>query len=342
MRFHLFVTAAVLTSLSAGALVSCSLSGSASPPAKSLAAAGTRSTTSLLDVAAARNLPTDVASRLPLSSTPMRVRPDTSGAPKLLAVADFGTLAVEILNSSYHLKTTISSGLSEPVSDWYDTAGNLYVADVHNGIVEYAPGATSPTYVYSNGTADAIEATTDEAQHVYASNHNLSNGGYITEYAHRSNTVLHQCTVGNGAGLQGIAVDEKGDVFASVDTTGGPGFVEFKRGLSGCKQTVLGAIVSNTGGMQLDNKNDLVECDQTAHTVDIVAPPYKKVTSTITGFADPYNVALNKNNTLVFVADPQNRDVVVDNYPSGTNVTTLGSSNGLNDPAGPAVNPVER
>jgi hypothetical protein len=65
------------------------------------------------------------------------------------------------------------------------------------------------------------------------------------------------------------------------------------------------------------------------------------VTSSITGFFDPFHVALNKTNTLVFVADQANFDVVVDNYPSGSNVTTLGSANGISQPYGVATNPYQ-
>ena len=42
---------------------------------------------------------------------------------------------------------------------------------------------------------------------------------------------------------------------------------------------------------------------------------------------------------FAFVADPANANVQVDLYPSGTPFMTLGSSNGLSDPASAATNP---
>ena len=43
----------------------------------------------------------------------------------------------------------------------------------------------------------------------------------------------------------------------------------------------------------------------------------------------------------MFVADLSAADVVVDKYPSGTLVTTLGSANGLSVPSGVATFPYQ-
>jgi len=69
--------------------------------------------------------------------------------------------------------------------------------------------------------------------------------------------------------------------------------------------------------------------------VDVVAPPYSSVTGTLgSGFQSPFEVAINKSNKQAYVADAARDEVQVLHYPSGTNITTLGSSDGLREPAG--------
>jgi hypothetical protein len=256
---------------------------------------------------------------------------------KQLAVSDLGTDGVEILNKGGTETGTISNGLSGPDGDWYDTKSNLYVADYKSvDVQEYAPKATKPTFTYSAKLIDPVGVTTDKKGDVFVAD--LDDGGSsgtITEYAPMSNTGAHQCLVGGAA--EGVAVDKKGDVFASYNGATGGALVEFKGGLKGCTGTTLGASLNYAGGLVLDKKSDLVVCDQSPPAIDIIKPPYSSVSSTITGFTDPFHVALNAKNTLVFVADPSAANVVVDKYPTGSSYTTLGSSNGLSDPAGVAT-----
>jgi hypothetical protein len=264
------------------------------------------------------------------------VRPDVD-APTRLAVSDFGTGAVEVLNHRYLLRNTITDGLNGPDGDWYDQAGNLYVANYSGPYVqEYAPGGSSPSFTYSNGLGDPINVATDESGDVYVVDYNFGGTGFVNEYAQGSNTAMLSCSVAGAP--EGIAVAESGAIFLSYNTSaGGANIAEFRHGLSGCHSRVLGAALNFAGGLQIDNHKNLVACDQTAGAIDIIAPPYNSVTSSITGFVDPFHVVLNKKNTVMFVADVANANVVVDNYPSGSTITTLGSANGLSDPAGVAA-----
>ena len=265
------------------------------------------------------------------------VRPD-AGAPHFLAVSDFGTGAVEILNHAYNLHQTITSGLNGPDGDWYDQAGNLYVAN-YNGpyVQEYAPGGSSPSVTYSTGLGDPINVTTDESSNVYVVDYNFGGAGFVNEYTQGLNQVSHTCSLPGAP--EGIAVGETGAVFVSYNNGSTANIVEYRHGLTGCHAHLLGVGLNFAGGMQIDNHKNLVACDQTAGAIDIIAPPYSSVTSSITGYTDPFHVALNKGNSLMFVADVGAAVVYVQNYPSGSLVTTLGSSNGLVDPAGIATFP---
>jgi hypothetical protein len=256
---------------------------------------------------------------------------------KELAVADLGTGGVEILNKSGAETRSISNGLRGPDGDWYDKKGNLYVADYKNvDVQEYAPKATKPAFTYSAKLIDPVAVTTDRKGDVFVAD--LDDGGSsgtITEYAPMSNKIANQCLVGGSA--EGVAVDKTGDVFASYNTPSAGALVEFKGGLKGCSGTQLAAPLNYAGGLILDKKNDLVACDQSPEAVDIIKPPYSSVSSTITGFVDPFHVALTAKDALLFVADPAAADVVVVKYPTGSSYATLGSSNGLSDPYGVAT-----
>jgi hypothetical protein len=253
-----------------------------------------------------------------------------------LYVADPGKNAVEILaNGTYKNVGSISNGISGPIANFLDKKGNLYVANANfsaPNIREYAPGATSPSFTYTAGMTDPVGVSVDGAGNVYETDHY---GGFVNEYAQGTNAVLNSCTLANPVG---VAVDASGDVFVDVDNTNGTNIIEFfgltKRGHPPrCQFTTFGVTLHFGGGMVLDNNNDLVVCDQTLESVDIIDPPYSSVTRTLGGYyIDPYDVTLNKSNTLAFVADVGLDEVFVYDYKTNTLVTTLGSGNGLASP----------
>ncbi len=281
-----------------------------------------------------------LAYRGPQMPTP--VGPDIASGVKDLAVSDFGSGAVEVLDVDYEVTTTITNGLSGPDGDWYDTKGSLYVANYAGiDVQQYKKGGTSPTFTYNAGVGDPVGVTTDSKGNVYVADYNFGSGGFVVEYKQKSNTVLHTCNPGLGGG-EGVAVDKKGDVFFYVNASGsGSGeFVEYKGGLTGCSGTVLtpGAI-GFAGGVVMDTKGDLVACDQNGSgtgLLDIIKPPYTSISSTIPASL-PFHDALNKKNNVVFAASVNNANVQVFTYPAGASVTTLGSGNGLSDPAGVAA-----
>ena len=64
--------------------------------------------------------------------------------------------------------------------------------------------------------------------------------------------------------------------------------------------------------------------------MDIIAPPYKSITGTLgSGWTNPYFVSIDKEGTEAYVGDVGAADVQILSYPSGINVETLGSANGL-------------
>ena len=264
------------------------------------------------------------------------------GALKELAVADLGggtiLSRVELLDKTYEFVGTITDGIDGATGDWYDTRGRLYVGNYAVPMVqEYAKGKTVPSFTYSSGLERPYSVATDAAGNVYvADEYNPSgSGGGVLEYAQGSNAPLAQCL--NGLNDTGIALDKNGDVFVS----GANGtLLEYAGGLGGCNPKTLGVTLPGGGGLQIDKKGNLVAC--AVHVVDVVPPPYKSISLRISGFAAAAHDALNKDESLLFVADPANYNVQVLAYPSGSLVTTLDNSNGLVDPVGVAVYPATK
>jgi hypothetical protein len=155
--------------------------------------------------------------------------------------------------------------------------------------------------------------------------------GPVNEYKQGSNTVVASCSPGGA--VAGVAVDRRDDVFVDYNTTSGGKITEYKNGLKDCKGKVLGASFSFVGGMVIDKNRKLLVCDQIGAAVDVIAPPYTKISGTLgSGYGDPTHVTINKKNNLAFVTDVGNANVQVVKYPSGANVATLGTANGLVDP----------
>ena len=338
------ITAGLLTAAMASGVVTtlfgCSGSGltAAQSPVLDGTMAQARAYGSSSPESAATRLNSPIEGILPL------LRPPTD-----LAVSDYGggpnPSAVEILNKKYQLTETITSGIAGANSDWYDTSGNLYVTNYANPEVqEYPNGASSPSFTYSNSLNRPEGVTTDSAGNVYVADAYLGSGtGIVFEFAQGSNSILHQCL--NGLNNIGVAVDKHGDVFVSGTSQQYPNaglLLEYKGGLSGCTPTTLGVQLTSAGGLQLDKKNNLVACDERGHVVDIIPPPYTSVSLTISGFESPAHTALNKAESLLYVADPGNYNVQVLTYPGGTYVTMLDSSNGLSDPSGVATYPAAK
>jgi hypothetical protein len=245
-------------------------------------------------------------------------------ALKNLYVSDFVPQNVLVLKNSTHKSAdTISEGLVTPDGDFVDAAGNLYVSDyggVH--IQEYKPGGKSPSFTYEYRMIDPVDVSVDSHANVYEADYD---GRYVNEYSQRSNTVIDSCSPGGG--VEGVAVDANDDVFVDYNKNlyGSGKIAEYKGGLAGCHKRVFNVALGFAGGMALDAQDNLVVVDQNAPAVDVIAPPYSRITGTLgSGYLAPFHVTLSKNNKLAFVADLY--DVFVINYPSGSLAVTLGNA----------------
>lgn len=256
--------------------------------------------------------------------------------PRHVWVSDGGAADVAIFDNHTFTETgTIgySDGIGSVDGVSFDDHGNFYVAEYANAaILEYNHHTlTSPSFTYNSGIGNPVDVNVDKAGNVYEADFG---GQYVTEFAQGSNSAIAQCFPGGE--VEGVGIDKSGDVFVTYNnsSTGTGSIAEYVGGLSGCSETVL---FSNTfgflGGMAVDKNGDLVVCDQTNIAVDIIAPPYTSVTGTLgSGYGSPFHVRISKTNKLAYVGDDVSAVVDVLDYPSGTLVQQLGSSNGLVDP----------
>ncbi|MGB8907819.1 MAG: hypothetical protein WCC84_03630 [Candidatus Cybelea sp.] len=260
-------------------------------------------------------------------------------------VTDFGTGAVDIVKyNSWAAQGSFTAGLNGADGDWVDKASkDVYVANYAGPYVTEYDESGNLLYTYSAGMADAVDVTTDKLGNVYEAdfNYTVQGGGFVNEYAHMSNTVVASCSPGGN--VEGVAVDKHGNVFVAYNNLSSDvgSIAEYVGGLAGCNGTVLPITFGYLGGIALDKiTGNLIVCDQTGPSfsgavVDVVGyPSYSSVTGTLgSGYSDPFHVTIDMANDKAYVADLSQGVVQVLNYPAGTNITTLGSANGITQAA---------
>jgi hypothetical protein len=334
--FESTLVARIVTAIAAGAIILVPGCATSTGPPLSLPGAVTPSQTARVN-ATGQAIATRVAS--PLSD--VLGFGHAIGAPHPprgdLFVSDTDTGAIEILeNRVFTPEGTITAGLSCPDGEWTDTTKNLYVANCtisgDGNVREYSPGSRKPKFTYRSGLIDPIFVTTDTSGDVFVGDFICSSScsGAVDEYAQGRNALIASCPLSGGIG--GVAVDSStGNVFVSHASD----ITLFAGGLTGCKGSVLGATVESSGGMILDANKNLIICDQGGAAVDVIAPPYTKVTRTIgRGWVGPFQLALTRSSKRLYVVDARAANVQVFTYPAGTLVTTLGSNQGILGPLG--------
>ncbi len=239
-------------------------------------------------------------------------------------------------HSNWSSLGTITNGISTPYGDWVDRSGNLYVVNrtsrTSSDITEY-DSSGNLTFTYSTDMVEAVSVTTDRLGNVYETDQT----GAVTEFAQESNVVTATCSLPPGDQALGVAVDSRRNVFVTFDDGASipkGGIMVYPHGLNhgafACASALLPISFAAPIGIVLDKQGNLVVCDGNAAAVDIVAPPYKNITGTLgSGWTNPYFVSIDKEGTEAYVGDVGAADVQILSYPSGINVETLGSANGL-------------
>jgi hypothetical protein len=256
--------------------------------------------------------------------------------PAELAVSDFGTNSVEILNKSFQPVAAITQKIRSADGIHYDAKGNLYVANSTGPFVtEYNP-SRKLIFTYSAGLSAAVDVTVDASGNVFVADFGPNVPSVVVEYAQRRKPPTATCST--GLANDGIAVDPNGNVFVSgFDVNAHIGrLLEYRGGLAGCQAMTLAPTMATAGGLQFDAHRNLLACDQDAG-VDVIPRPYTVIARTIASLC--FHEVLNKRQNRLYIAEPNTNDVLVDTYPAGTTLEKLGSANGLTEPGGVAAFP---
>ena len=266
-----------------------------------------------------------------------RLRPAAAKAGKDLYVADDASSVFLFKNKSYKPDGTITNGVSDTNSVWVDRSGNVYVANLETvNITEFAPGASTPSCTYASGLIDPVNVTTDSKGNVYVADFNFyAKTGYIDVFPQCTDSIAKQYPIKHGP--EGVAVDDRGDIFVSFFNKQKRGaFEEFVRGDSTGK--LLAASVASPGGIILDKQRDIIADDQRG-AIFRIPPPYTTVSGIVSGLFDPFRVALSKDEKTLFSANSGSGTVTIYAYPSGTLTRTLGPADGLDGADGVSQNP---
>lgn len=262
-----------------------------------------------------------------------------------LYVVDYGVAKITLYkNGTFTPDGTITNGLNGPQGATLDQFGNLFVANRTGGnIAEYAPGASSPSFLYSAGTISPLEVSVNRQGDVFATDVPEPKGNdTVVEYGPGVNRLLHRCIV---SGIFSVATDTHGNVFVAYNlSANGPARIaEYKGGLAGCSPTVLSASVAYAGGMLLDNQNDIIIADGNRTRVDVIPPPYSKIARTFGHLNTPVFLSIDRSNKELFVQSAGffHSYIYVVDYPSGKTLHQLGPRYNIGDPYGVVDGPNE-
>lgn len=291
-----------------------------------------------------------------------------------LYVTDPKVTQLEVLDPSYKIVETITKGLSEPVGDFVDTQGNLYVANENKcsgGYVsEYALGSTSPTFTYSQGLNCPLYVGADSSGHVFVfDNGHGTLSMFLAEFNQGSNQQIATWTTCNTGyyafcdAPSGLTVGPSNSLFLTLY-----GAVHGSLGTYWVVDEILFNYKNEQlyikggggagGGTGIDKKlNVLVGAAPVSGSGGggrkasgngpwgIVKSPLHCGTECsysnlkFKGFTFVSEMALSANQKTLYVADYGGSTLTLLSYPKGKFIKALGKANGLTDPDGVALGP---
>lgn len=268
--------------------------------------------------------------------------PDVARA--LLYAAVLNDNAVEIYRQKGQNQQPIGqiTGLNQPYTGLFvDSVQNLYVCNYGNGTVTvYAPGSTSPFKTLTQaGNPGAVVVRPDGTVYV-ANRHNGYNGSILTYPPNQTTPSGTLYAFTGGSYPISMALNSKKSVlYIGFDLpAGGNGEVETVQ-LSTKKATNLGISVGTAGGIAIDSKKNLLLVDGLLPAVDVFPPGSTTPSQQITGFQGAAGIALNRDNTELWVAEGLNNKIAGVTYPAGAIVDTITLGTGVFDVATSPANP---
>jgi hypothetical protein len=204
----------------------------------------------------------------------------------------------------------LTDGLEAPAGLYVGSAphADLYVAN--EGLASIAVFG-APSYGTQNFSyADPGQLPASVAQcgnFVYAGNvlNTAGTAGSATAWNLGNATATGSVSNANYSNVTGVACDEKtGTVYVGFlySYAGPAGIDAYSPGLSGSATSLAGVPASSSCGLTVDQRNgDIVLCD--GGTIDFYDPVKRAVVKEVSGFDVPAQVAFEKSDAIMWVAD---------------------------------------
>ena len=263
-----------------------------------------------------------------------------SAARTTVYVSALGAHTVNLYDKNGTLRGQIT-GFGNPVGLAVDGAGNLYVADdVQNVVDVFKRGAHTPFAILQDGAASPATVAVGADGTVYASNVTNGSPGTISVWKPGQTKVAYQISDPNVFDFEGLALDAKNHLYATWYASGGSGGVDKVAPKSRTPRN-LGLLDLHVPlDIALDHRGRLVIADAGCACLQVFRHGDFAPARTISGFSQPTEVAFDQKQRLLFVSDAQAADVVVLSYGSGkTKYTITAGLSASNYPWGVAVDP---
>jgi hypothetical protein len=206
-----------------------------------------------------------------------------------------------------------------------DRNGVLWVPqeqDQGPGIVtSYAPGCGAPGITLTGNSQPLAIAFGPKGEN-YVVEWAYGDGSYVAVFPKGATTPskeLQSSAVGSGASGNGIGVDRQGDVFFGFAKPygAGGGIVEFAHGRGQGQLLSVGTTGNPGASITFDGKGNMLVPDVINTVIDIFAPPYSALTSTIPLKGSSYQCALNESENSLACADAEYETADLYSYPAG-------------------------
>jgi hypothetical protein len=223
----------------------------------------------------------------------------------------------------------ITDGIDGPYGMWVVPGGSLYVSNVTSGTVTvYPDGENSPSETLG-GATDVIGVAVSKSGDVYAAGSNA-----VYYYGKGATSPTRTVALPEP---EGFGIDAKQNVYAAYNNGGYAGRVEkYSRGLVSGHD--LGISEGMASDAKIDKSGNLLLGDQSNHVINIFPAGATQPSSSIANpNGIPFKFALNKKETLLYVASISQGTVNVYSYPTGALQKT--TFNGLLTVSSVAVSP---
>jgi hypothetical protein len=270
--------------------------------------------------------PGDIGALTPLTRHQLRETPPAAGddlyvsAVYLTDIADY-----HMPNRKGHFPYCTIAGPTLIDGIGVDRNGVLWVPQQQprgDGIVtSYAPGCGAPGITLT-GNDQPIAIGFGPKGENYVVEWADGDGSYVAVFPKGATTPsreLQSSAIGSGASGNGIGVDRQGNVFfgfAKPHDAGG-GIVEFAHGRGQGQLLSIGTTGSPGASITFDGKGNMLVPDDTNAVIDIFAPPYSALTSTIPLKGSSYQCALNESENSLACADAEYERADLYSYPAG-------------------------